>query len=762
MEADLPCPDVAELEAVIQESLPEDRMEAVARHLGECAKCQAALEAASGAQSLGLVRPPNGTVTGVDDLSRRHFVERMKASQTWDGTSPQEAEEDDLSFLTPSEKPELLGTLGSLEVLEIIGRGGMGLVLRAHDPELKRAVAVKVLSPILAANNAARERFIREARAVAAINHENVLPIYAVDRTGTLPYFTMPLIEGGTLQELLDQTSSPLEIEQVVHIARKIAAGLSAAHAQGLIHRDIKPGNILLNECADRVWIADFGLARTLEEPSVTMTGTLVGTPQFMAPEQLEDELPSTATDLFSFGAVLYYMATGQPAFAAKTTASTIRKVVEAKTKPAEEVNPAMPGWLSKLIGELIQKRPENRPASAQDVAAIFDKHSRPRTRRRRHRVIWLSSTAIALLAALIVYYWHWHSSTPGLFELNSNGKQFQTLAEAIDAAAHADTILIAAPYTRILHPLSFRDKTLTLQPAALGTRTALDFTPLPSRISPEFPRFETEGDLTLTGLTFIREHTREGHPSDPGFAPIIDFHGDRLQIGECRFEMQQAGRTGRSNAPMATIVFHGAGTCEITDSTFLHSNRGIVLLSRHAAPDAQGPLQLSLRQNVIYGLSSCLTFDHETPCPIRLELTGNVTSGRILLGAMPNHSWAEVIASASSNAFCLEPTMRPSLIRVQDITAFKEHFHWTGRDNVFASPLPQVRVERLPMVRITGYMLPSIGIALWDGWTEQISETDHRVLSLDDPIMPPPETPLGEITAEDLFPEELLVEGEA
>src|SRR5262245_34695837 len=166
-----------------------------------------------------------------------------------------------LDFLAPSDAKGSLGRLGHYEVLEVIGRGGMGIVLRAFDEKLHRVVAVKVLAPALAGSGSARQRFVREARAAAAVSHDNVIDIYAVEDAGPVPYLVMKCINGRTLQDKLDR-SGPLELKEVLRIGLQIAEGLAAAHSQGLIHRDIKPANILLDNCVERVQITDFGLAR--------------------------------------------------------------------------------------------------------------------------------------------------------------------------------------------------------------------------------------------------------------------------------------------------------------------------------------------------------------------------------------------------------------------------------------------------------------------------------------------------------------------
>ncbi len=190
-----------------------------------------------------------------------------------------------LGYLQPSDKPDSLGRLGHYEILEVVGRGAFGTVLRAFDEKLQRVVAIKVLAPEMAATSPARKRFLREARTSAAVRHENVVSIYAVEDE-PIPYLVMEYIPGKTLQERLDE-QGPLDLSDVLRLGKQVADGLAAAHAEGLIHRDIKPGNILLEGgMNDRVKITDFGLARTADDASMTQSGMIAGTPLYMAPEQ--------------------------------------------------------------------------------------------------------------------------------------------------------------------------------------------------------------------------------------------------------------------------------------------------------------------------------------------------------------------------------------------------------------------------------------------------------------------------------------------
>ena len=200
--------------------------------------------------------------------------------------------------------------MGPYEILEVLGRGGMGVVLKARDPALDRTVAIKVLTPALRTARNARRRFAREARAVAAVGHEHIVAIYAVDEFRGLPYLVMQYVPGRSLQERLD-ASGPLEVREILRIGTQAARALAAAHAQGVVHRDIKPANILLENCIERVKLTDFGLARAIDDASLTQSGVIAGTPQYMAPEQARGEPVDARADLFALGAALYAMAAG-------------------------------------------------------------------------------------------------------------------------------------------------------------------------------------------------------------------------------------------------------------------------------------------------------------------------------------------------------------------------------------------------------------------------------------------------------------------
>jgi eukaryotic-like serine/threonine-protein kinase len=283
-----------------------------------------------------------------------------------------------LALLTPSTKPDSKGTLGHYEIIKCLGQGGFGTVLKAFDSRLHRLVAIKVLSPTLAVTSPPRKRFLREARSGASINHDNVVQVYSVEEH-PLPYLVMEFVDGYTLQDKMNR-EGPFEMPELVNIGRQIATGLAAAHALGLIHRDIKPNNILLaNGIEQKVKITDFGLARSVDDANLTQSGMVVGTPMYMAPEQARADKLDHRADLFSFGSVLYAMVTGHPPFRAPNTLAVLRRVAEDTPRPLQEWIPELPFWLVALINKLLAKNPDQRFQTAQEVAEILRRHQSER-----------------------------------------------------------------------------------------------------------------------------------------------------------------------------------------------------------------------------------------------------------------------------------------------------------------------------------------------------------------------------------------------
>ena len=371
------CPATEELRQLVDGSLSGERQQECTQHLEACPSCQAKLEeVATGGSNLSAV------------VERLYDSEPVPSAAYWpaikalhgdvqptivpeSGTRSRELA---LDFLQPATDPAYLGRLAQFDVMRVLGRGGMGLVLEAFDSRLQRSVAIKVLDPDLASDDVARQRFCREARTAASISHENVVAVHQVERSaeGALPFLVMQLITGESLEQRLARTGK-LPVREVVRIGLQAAQGLAAAHAQGLIHRDIKPGNILLESTGDRVKLTDFGLARVADDVKLTRSGFVTGTPLYMAPEQALGEQPDPRSDLFSLGAVLYEMCAGQPPFAGNSALAILKQIADVPHQPLREVNPGTPDWLAETIDRLLAKRPADRIQSAPLLAELLE-----------------------------------------------------------------------------------------------------------------------------------------------------------------------------------------------------------------------------------------------------------------------------------------------------------------------------------------------------------------------------------------------------
>ena len=298
------------------------------------------------------------------------------------GPSPADEWGDDADwlaeYLAPSLGPFDLGMIGTYPVERVLGRGSMGVVFKGTDPQLNRLVAIKVIHPRLALSPEALRRFARESRSAAAIADPHVVPIYAVSEWRGLPFHVMQFVAGDSLQERIE--AGPIAIAEVLRIGIETAKGLAAAHARGIVHRDVKPANILLEEGTGRVRITDFGLAQSVDGAGLTHAGVIVGTPHYMAPEQATGTAVDSRADLFSLGSVLYALCCGSPPFMAGTPLGVLRKVVDERARPIRELNPNVTEGLSELIESLHVKDPAARCASAtetldrlQQIRAAFE-----------------------------------------------------------------------------------------------------------------------------------------------------------------------------------------------------------------------------------------------------------------------------------------------------------------------------------------------------------------------------------------------------
>jgi serine/threonine protein kinase len=414
----LACPDAETLQRFLLGQAGDVEAEALERHLENCENCVSTLQTLDGADSsadsvIEALRSGVGITAGFESDAARRLAERLKelrpvafvttSSET--GTlSPLAPAGDNATeaalgsphakntvhlhdFLAPAESPDELGRLGQYRVRKVLGAGGMGVVFQAFDPHLDRLVALKAMLPSLAPSPSAKQRFLREAKAAAAIKHDHIVTIYQVGEHRGAPFLAMELLEGESLEARLKREGR-LPVPEVLRIARETAEALAAAHERGLIHRDIKPDNIWLEgisgqrsassknsgpanseRCpvkASRVKILDFGLARPAEDDlHLTQQGSLLGTPAYMAPEQAGGRKVDARSDLFSLGCVLYRMATGELPFKGAHTIAILMTVSTQPPRPPQEVNADLPPAVSALIMRLLAKNPDERLPSA-------------------------------------------------------------------------------------------------------------------------------------------------------------------------------------------------------------------------------------------------------------------------------------------------------------------------------------------------------------------------------------------------------------
>ncbi len=278
------------------------------------------------------------------------------------------------AFLDPPQEPGELGRLGEFRIRRMLGEGGMGIVFEAEDLNLGRHVALKVVRPNLS-DEKLRDRFIQEARAVAQVRNDHVVTIYQVGRHRDVPFLVMEYLVGESVEQRL-RHDGWLPIAEALRIARQVALGLHAAHAQGLVHRDVKPANVWLETDKPggtfrRVKLIDFGLARPMQQGAggLTARGQILGTPWYMAPEQITGGTLDGRTDLYALGCTLYRMLTGQTPVDKDETIAALQAVMRGDLPPIEQVAPQVPPAVADLLRELLSTNPNDRPASGAVVA---------------------------------------------------------------------------------------------------------------------------------------------------------------------------------------------------------------------------------------------------------------------------------------------------------------------------------------------------------------------------------------------------------
>ncbi|MCO8120863.1 serine/threonine protein kinase [Stieleria sp. TO1_6] len=349
-------------------------------HLDRCPSCQDRVAALSERDAFFRQSRQALQASG---LSSRDWLDDLADSPTQVLHQPQATDQAHPAILSlvktllgPTEDEYSLGRLGRFEVLGVVGSGGMGIVLKARSVDVDRIVAVKLPLPQYWQSPDTLLTLEREARSAAAVVHPNVISIYHVDRYRDVPYLVMPYLPGQSLQQRI-RDAGALSIDETLRIGRQVASALAAAHACGVVHRDVKPANILLGAGTERVVLSDFGLAKVQTDATCTATGTFAGTPIYLSPEQALGHGAGPAGDIYSLGTVFWTMLCGTPPMAGMHTHAIVRQIADSKLPSLSENCPGLPEWLNRMLARMHANEPVNRPSAEQlvDWIAACQRH---------------------------------------------------------------------------------------------------------------------------------------------------------------------------------------------------------------------------------------------------------------------------------------------------------------------------------------------------------------------------------------------------
>jgi tetratricopeptide (TPR) repeat protein len=402
------CPTENDLRLLLDEQLDDDALRIVSEHVEQCHQCQHALDGLTD-ETAGLLIGSDGASTlGPDDPAFESFVDRLRGQQL-DGIDESVLPRaESIEFPRPPSDEAPLGHLGPYSIVEQISKGGTGLVYRAVDSRLNRTVAIKVLRGELAVTEQARERLAREARAVASLSHDHIVTLFEVGSEPDFPpYLVMEFVDGETLGQRLRRTGR-IQPREAARLVREICLALAVAHRQGLVHRDVKPSNVLLDISTGRAKITDFGLARDDEHAKrLTVEGAIAGTPAYMSPEQIvSPDVLDARSDVYSLGVVLYELLTGDVPFEG-TVRATLTQIMHDEPRPPRQLNDAVPIDLETICLKAMSKEPSHRYESAAHLAGDLQR--------------WLDGRPI--LARPISHagrFWRWCKRSPRVAGLSA------------------------------------------------------------------------------------------------------------------------------------------------------------------------------------------------------------------------------------------------------------------------------------------------------------------------------------------------------
>jgi hypothetical protein len=595
-------------------------------------------------------------------------------------------------------------------------------------------VAIKVLRADLADNDSLRERFLREARAAAALRHDNVVAIYGVGQHAEQPYLVMEYVPGGSLADRLIRKGK-LSWPEVVRLGIEVASSLAAAHARGIVHRDVKPGNVLWDAESARYKLTDFGLAKAIDDVSLTRSGTLVGTPEYLSPEQATGETVDARSDLFSLGALLYAAGTGESPFHADSTLGVLHRVRTFTPPNLRQVQPDCPPQLAKVVDRLLTKAPHERYPSAaavveelrrveRGVDPMSSAGARPAARTRTSRA-WparLVATVVLLLAAAaVVAGWlgtrdreadlsrdsDTNTAEYSFVVVGSSGG-FDSLSEAVAAAPAGSAIEIHGDDRLPIEPIRIEGKPLVIR-AAAGSRPIL----VPAgKKPPSEPAITTDSSLTLEDLQI--EWSAESASTDD-FVPracAIQATGGTLLVSHCDLAVSR-------NAVCLRVA---GASCELRNSRLSASN-GLCIAWR---PAAQTPLRLD---NSILAGDCCVSIvDNRgaAALPASLEITQNTWQARkgMSMVVSPKQTGASKIRT-NRNRFAVDhvlvmfwPHVGPKSVQAPNVRflrrALQEMLVWQERENLYGARSKFVSWQS-PRQRVTAVPESPKDIAAWE-----------------------------------------------
>ena len=491
------CPARGTLEAFAAGELTASDSARLETHLEGCASCAQQLE----------------------NITRTHLQELI-------GSQGRRVEDASRLVLDPPKAAGALGTFAGYDVTEIAGKGTMGVVLKAHDPTLQRTVAIKVLSPSRAWDEESASRFLREARTIAAIQHDHVVVVHTAGREKGLPYLVMPFHSDGTLEQVL-QSRPRLSAAEIIRVGIQLARALEVTHAQGILHRDLKPSNILLEGGLERVRLADFGLAHSLE----STRRSVAGTPQYMSPEQARGEAIDARSDLFGLGAVLFRLATGETVYAGKSAQEVLQSAADGQIKALREANAEVPPALAAIIDRLLAPRPADRFATPGEVAEALTRAANRRTRIIRHVGMLALATCVACAATMAILDALGHTAVINTLLCKLSGDAFfirgrfgtyRALPDAVQSARARDIIDVRFSGERVMPNFRTGGKPITI-------RATKGFRPLFYATNNAQAFILADGPLTLEGLTLMRR------VKGIAFIPLIAAENTSIALLNCR-----------------------------------------------------------------------------------------------------------------------------------------------------------------------------------------------------------------------------------